>query len=165
MQDLLKTLGFDPMKFIFTIINFLAVFLILKKFLFKSILKVLEDRKEKIRQGLEQAELAKMELARARDEGEKIIASAKTEADKIKKDTEGLSKDILIKAKKNSEEIIAQGKKKIIEEREKAKKEMSVRLIDFVTIATRKVLNEVVSEKQQQALVEKAVSKTLGEAS
>lgn len=165
MQDLLKTLGFEPTKFIFTIVNFLVVFLILKKFLFKSILQSLEERKEKIRKGLEQVELAKMEIVRAQEEGEKIITDAKTLAGKIRMDAEESGRQILVKAEEEAEKIIAQGRKKLVGEEEKIKKEVFGRLIDFVTIATRKVLDEVVSEKQQEALVEKAVSKTLEEAS
>ncbi|MBI4744140.1 MAG: F0F1 ATP synthase subunit B [Actinobacteria bacterium] len=165
MQELLKTLGFDPTKFIFTIVNFLVLFLILRKYLFKSILKALEDRKEKIREGLKQAELGKMELARAQEERDKIIADAKAAAEKIKMDAEESGRQVLVKASEESEKIIAQGRKKLVKEEERIKKEMFAQLIDFVTIATRKVLDEVVSEKQQQALVEKAVSKTLEEVS
>jgi F-type H+-transporting ATPase subunit b len=168
MAELLKAVGFEPTKFIFTIVNFLIVFFILKKFLFGSIIQTLEERKVKISKGLDQAELAEKQLSLAKEEAEKIINEAKVHAEKMKKDFEELGKNIIAEAKKESAEMIAQSRQKIIDEQERNKKEMLAKVIDFVTISTKKVfsiLNEAATEKQQRLLVEKVVSKTMEEVS
>jgi len=165
MAELLKTLGFEPVKFFFTILNFLVVFFLLKIFLFGRIMKILENRKEKIQRGLKDAEQAAKELERAQGEAERIIAAAKTEAEKIRKEAEGAREDILAKAKSEAENIVKESRATIEAKKKEIRKEMYAQLIDLVSLATRKVLDQVVGEEEQRILVEKAVEESLEEVS
>ena len=54
-------IGFDSVKTLFLVGNFFILFFLLKKFFFKPILEILENRKEKIKEGLEQREIARKE--------------------------------------------------------------------------------------------------------
>ena len=70
-------------------ISFLILFLLLKKFLYSPIVKMLEDRAEKIKSSLETAERVKEEAqqttaAKAREESQAFISEAREQAKKIK---------------------------------------------------------------------------------
>src|SRR5437870_10658982 len=56
LMEILKNFGFEPILFIAQIVNFVIIYLILKKFLYKPVLKLLKDRKQTIAGGLKQAE-------------------------------------------------------------------------------------------------------------
>lgn len=165
MGELLHSLGFNPIKFFFTIFNFLLVFWLLKRYLFGGIFKTLEERKVKIKEGLEVAEKAKKELEQAQVEASKIIAQAKEEAEKIKKTAEEIQEQLITKAKSEAEKIIKEARVTLEQEKKEIRKEMYVQLIDLVSLATRRVLEGVVGEEEQRLLVEKAVSKIMEEAS
>jgi len=161
MGELLHALGFDPVKFFFTIFNFLLVLWLLKKYLFGGIFKTLEERKIKIKQSLEDAERVKKELEQAQAESARIIAQAKEEADKIRRSAEETREEIITKAKSEAERIVKEARVTLEQEKKEIRKEMYLQLVDLVSLATRKVLEDVVGEKEQRLLVEKAVSKVL----
>jgi len=165
MGELLHALGFDPVKFFFTIFNFLLVLWLLKKYVFGGIFKTLEERKIKIKESLEVAERAKKELEQAQLEASKIITQAKEEAEKIRKTAEETQEQLIAKAKSEAERIVKEARLTLEQEKKEIRKEMYVQLIDLVSLATRRVLEGVVGEEEQRLLVEKAVSKVLEEGS
>ena len=70
----------DPGLFFWTILTFLTLVFLLKKFAWGPLLKALEERQETIRKSLDDAEQAKQELTRLQDESAQIIAEARAEA-------------------------------------------------------------------------------------
>ena len=57
----MEILGLNLWEFIFTIFNFLLLLFLLKKFLYKPILKMLDDRKKSIDEALDAADSARQE--------------------------------------------------------------------------------------------------------
>ena len=76
MDKLGLNLGF----FIFQILNFTVLAILLARFAYGPIVKMLEDRKRKIAQGLEDARVAAEARANAEKEAAKIVAEAQTKA-------------------------------------------------------------------------------------
>lgn len=159
----MKILGFSPINFIFTIVNFLLVYWILKRFLFKPLLKVLGERKEKIEEGLAKAAEAENKLAVAGEEAEGIIAQARVEAKSIAQEAEEARVALLRETRHQTEQMIKDAHKGIEEEKEQIRAEMEGQLIDLVSVAVDRVLDEVVGKEEQRILVEKAVSRALVE--
>ncbi|MBI2968570.1 MAG: F0F1 ATP synthase subunit B [Bacteroidetes bacterium] len=93
------------------VISFGIVLLILGKYAWKPILKVLKEREQSITDALEKAERAKEKLALLKTENEKLINLAKEERDMI-----------LRKAKETANEIIAEAREKSKAEGEKIRK-------------------------------------------
>jgi F-type H+-transporting ATPase subunit b len=58
-MEILKTFGFDPILLGAQIINFLIIFYLLKRFLYKPVLGMLKTREDKIKEGIKQAEEAR----------------------------------------------------------------------------------------------------------
>ena len=159
----MKVLGFNPINFIFTIVNFLLVFWILKRFLFKPILSVLDERKKKVEEGLAKTAQADSELTTAGEEAESITAQAKVEAKKIVQEAEEAKEALLRETRYQTEQMIKEAHEGLEKEKEEIRAEMESQLIDLVSVAVDKVLDEVVGEEEQRILVEKAVSRALVE--
>ena len=79
----MEALGINLGLLIVQIIAFIIVFLTLNAWVYKPMLNMMETRKQKIAQGLEDARVAAEARANAEKEAAKIIAEAQTEASKI----------------------------------------------------------------------------------
>lgn len=82
-QQISETFGWNGTLFISQVISFLAVAFLLNKFAYKPILKVLEDRRQKIADGLAAADKTKAELANAQAKAQEVIAQAGQQANRI----------------------------------------------------------------------------------
>src|ERR1051326_1735638 len=79
----LGQMGVDWPHFIAQVISFAIVALLLQRFAYKPILNVLEERRQRIAEGLANAEKSKAELARAEAQRQEILAQANTQANKL----------------------------------------------------------------------------------
>ena len=72
-----------PGLMIWTIIFFLITFFVLKRYAFGPIQKVIDDRRDRIRQSIEEAERARTEAQQLLEEHRKLIGQARGDADRI----------------------------------------------------------------------------------
>ena len=91
-----------------TVLIFLAFFLVLKKFAWKPVLKAIKQRDEMIKGSLASAEKARKEMARLQSDNEAILRKAREEREGILKE----ARDI-------RDKLIAEAKGKAAEEAEK----------------------------------------------
>ena len=71
-----ETFGFDLRLFLSQVISFVIVALVLRQFAYKPILDVLEERRQRIAEGLLNAEKIKQQLAEAEQRYAEILAKA-----------------------------------------------------------------------------------------
>ena len=107
MDLLLPYLGL----FVWTLLAFLVVLFILKKFAWVAIIKGLTDRENNIAESIATAEKVKLEMAQLKSENESILASAREERATMIKEAK-LTKDKMIaeekdEAKSQAAKIIA----------------------------------------------------------
>lgn len=79
-MDALGTLGLNSMAFISQVVNFLLIMLLLTALLYKPVQKSLIGRRERIAQGLRDADRARDAAAEAEQEKENILFAARDEA-------------------------------------------------------------------------------------
>src|SRR5919202_2022887 len=72
-----------PGLMIWTVICFLITLFVLKRFAFGPVQKMIDDRRARIRQSLEEADRAREEARRLLEEHRKLIAEARGDADRI----------------------------------------------------------------------------------
>ena len=72
--------GVDLPKLIFQVVNFLLLLYLLNRFLFKPVLKLLDERESRIKKGLEDAEAAAKDRELAKAEREAALDEARKEA-------------------------------------------------------------------------------------
>src|SRR5512147_592401 len=79
----MEALGISLGLLIVQAIAFFIVFLTLQAWVYKPMLSMMESRRQKIAQGLEDARVAAEARANAEKEADKIVADAQTEASKV----------------------------------------------------------------------------------
>jgi len=163
ITDILNLFGLEGKLFIAQVINFAILLFILKKLLYKPITDMLEERQKKIKQGLDDAENAHKALLDADNQKADILKVARIDADKILENTKVSSENLKQKsaedARKQATEIIDNAKKQAQDEFEKISKQVGSMSVDLSKKIVSKVLSEIFTEEDKNAILSKAVDK------
>src|SRR3990167_4874990 len=107
----MEKLGVQLIPLLLQGFNFLLLLFILKKYLYKPVLKILQERKKKIEEGLEFSEKMRAELGKSEKKAAEITDKARLEAQKIisqaKSDAKKKENEILSAAENEASEKIA----------------------------------------------------------
>jgi len=152
-------------QIIFQAINFGLVLFVLTRFIYKPVLKLLEDRKKKV------AEAAKSsnEILQEKDNLEKmkadILSKANQNAQKIENDTKNEAKKSAKILMEKSKEELSLKEAKFTEELAKLKKDklksMEKELKEAVVVIAEKVLQESIDTKKHQKLIDQQIDKII----
>src|SRR2546430_4657129 len=83
VRDTAQTFGWNLKLFLSQVISFVIVALLLRRFAYKPILAVLEERRQRIAESLHNADKIKQELAEAEQRYSEILARANADAQKM----------------------------------------------------------------------------------
>ncbi|MBA2432760.1 MAG: F0F1 ATP synthase subunit B [Chthoniobacterales bacterium] len=155
-----ETFGFNLWIFLSQIISFTIVALLLRRFAYKPILAVLEERRQKIAEGLHDAEKRKQELEEAEQRKREIIADANVAAQKMIEDARE-SAAIVGERKQQeaiaaAEQIVAKAREASAIEHERTMLELKRELGRLVVDTTAKVTGKVLNSDDQRRLQEEA---------
>ncbi len=160
-MEILNQFGVQPILLAAQVVNFLILLFILKKFLYKPILKVLDERKKRIESSLKNAEEIERRLQQTTEESEKVIGKTLKEAQKILDQTNENAAQILADANKQAEHILlraADEGKKIVElQKEIMMGQVKKSAASLIALAFEKITGKKVTEDEQKRLIEKEV--------
>ena len=160
-MDILNQFGVQPILLAAQVVNFLILLFILKKFLYKPILKVLEDRKQGISDSLKNAEEIERRLVETEVQAEKILTRALAEGQKILDRTNEAAAQILEGANKTAEQILLKaaddGKKIVDLQKEILMRQVRENIGDIVTLILEKVIGKKITKKDQVEIIEKEI--------
>ncbi len=161
MLEVLGKIGFDWQVALANLVNFIIIFFVLRKFAWKPIEKVISERKQKIDQGLEDAEKAKTELLLAEQTRNRKIDEAKVEANSIVGDAQGKANDIVSKAEADSmnvrSQILKDAEKEAASKKEAVYSEVEKEFSSLVISGVEKVLKENMTPEMQKSYIEKSL--------
>ena len=83
IKDIATTFGIDWPHLIAQIFSFTIVAVLLYKFAYKRVLTMLEERRQRIAEGLANAEKSKAELAKAEAQRQEVLNQANAQANKL----------------------------------------------------------------------------------
>jgi F-type H+-transporting ATPase subunit b len=150
-------------KVIYTIINFIILYFILKHFLFKPVNEVIASRKNEIETNVKKTEEDRKQAELLRIESENIIKETKKQGKNLvedyKKKAEKASIDIIADARKESDQIMERTQKEIQRQKEKIEDEIRINTIDLAIQLSSKILEEAVDEKKHRELIEDFIAK------
>lgn len=136
---------------LWTIINVLVLFLLLRKFLFNPVCKIMDERAEKIQQDMDSASKTKLEAEQIKLNYEKEIANAHNEVIEITKKAKVQANheyDLMLEnAKQESNKIILEAEKTIAYEKAKAIDDAKSEIANLVILTTSKVVNKNVQNE------------------
>ena len=159
-RETAETFGFDWKIFFSQVISFVIVALVLRQFAYKPILAVLEERRQRIAEGLLNAEKIKQQLAEAEQRHAEILTKANAQAQKMIDDArEGaahLAERKQQEAVAAAEQIMAKAREASAIEHEKTMTELKRELGRLVVNTTAKVTGKVLTPDDQKRLQEEA---------
>ena len=139
-------------------IAFLVLAFALKKFAYGPVLQVLEDRKQRIAEGIENADKIKAELASTQEAKDQILFEANAKAqsliDEARTAAEKVGAAKEQESVKQAEEIIRKAREATEADREKMMAELKIEIGRLVVETTAKVSGKVLTADDQQRLID-----------
>lgn len=157
-MEFFNAFAVDVPKLAFQVLNFLLLLYLLNRFLFKPVLKLLDEREARIRKGLEDAEaaardreLATAEREAALDEARKEAAAMVARANKIAEDSRA---EILADAKAQADKVAERAREEITAEKDRAMAELRATVADLALDAAGRLVRSEMNGTTQRRLVE-----------
>ena len=158
----MEALGINLGLFIVQIIAFTIVFLTLNAWVYKPMLNMMETRKQKIAQGLEDARVAAEARANAEKDAAKIIAEAQAEAGKVVREATERAASAGKDVKAAAEAEAAKAREAAIAdaelERARILGDLRSQVASLAIAAANKLVGEALDVKKQRALVDEFFS-------
>jgi F-type H+-transporting ATPase subunit b len=162
-MEIIKNFGLNPILLGAQIVNFLVIFFILKKFLYKPVLDVLKKRQITIKKGLEQAEEARIKLEKVVLEEKNILRQTQLQSRKIiedaKTESAEIAKRINEEAKKQTEKLLSDAKEQISRDSLETEKRLALNTSKLAVSFLEKALKEFFSSKEQNEVLTNALKK------
>src|SRR5690242_14122124 len=150
-----------PGLMIWTIVCFLITLYVLKRYAFGPIQKLIDERRDRIRQALEEADNARGEARNLLEEHRKLISQAKGEAEEILAETRRVAE---VNSRRMREETEADRQRRLEETRRqvesetrKALEQIRVEVAELSLIAAEKVTRRSFADEDHRRLIEEAV--------
>jgi len=164
MGQAFEALGLNLPAIIAQTFNFVVLLVVLRAFLFKPILKMLDERRAKIAEGLNAAELARAEAAQAqaniqgqieaaRKEGQELIANAQTIAGRIQ--TEAREQ-----ATRDRDVTVERARQEIQLERDRAIAELRGEFADITMRAAERVIGQSLDPQAHERIIQETLAES-----
>ena len=168
MNDTLEFVTIVPWNVLFQWCNLLILFLLVKKFLFKPVLNILQKRQDEVDQLYADANKAKDEANTLRADYEKHLAAAKEEAGEIVRTATAQAQkrrnELVEEAQQRAASMVARAEAEIAQEKNKAVNEIKDEISGMAVDIASKVVEREISAKDHEKLIEDFI-KNVGEAS
>ncbi len=153
----MEKLGLNLGYLLVQIFNFLIMFVVLKEWVYKPILNMLEKRRETIAQSLEDARVAAEARSSAEDEAKKILAEAQAKANDIVREAteraEAVGREIKTAAEAEAAKLRAAATEEARAERDRLLADLRGQIAALAVAASQKLIGEALTEERQHALL------------
>lgn len=147
------------------ILNFLILLAILAKFAYKPLLKVMEERRNRIANDLDSAEKTRLEAESLKAEYTQQLADARQQAteivEKANKIAQNLHDEMVEQARVEKEEMMASAKERIEQEKQQAMLDIRSEVIALSTMIAGKIVDQKLNSAEDQKLVAAAADSVL----
>ena len=160
--------GVNPWTALFTFCNMLITFAVLRKFLFKPVKKMIDDRQQEIDTMYADADAAKQKAADLEKEYADHLQSIKDERDTMLREATARAQkreeEIVNEAKAEAASIRAAAEADIAQERKKAVNDLKNEIGGMAVEIAGKVVEREINESDHQALIDEFI-RNVGDAS
>ena len=157
MQNL-SVISVNIWQILISMVNLLILTLIIKKFLYKPVKKIMDARRAAIDEDYAQAKTAREEAEQTRQNSEEAMAAAKMTGDQIIADANRTadfrSNEIVAEARERASEIRRQAEADAVLERRKAEDEMKHEIANVSAQLTGKLLQREINEEDHRNLID-----------
>ena len=158
IEEIARTFGVDWTHLVAQMISFCIVCILLQRFAYKPVLKILEERRRQIAQGKANAEEIKAELAQTEERRKEMLDQANVQANKLIEEARAAAARV---QEQETQKAIAAAKQVMVKAREASVQERTRMLAELkrefgrlLVDATVKVTGKILTPEDQQRLAE-----------
>lgn len=149
-------------NFIWSAVNLILLFILLKIFLFKPIGKIMDERTRAIQDDIDAAKKSKEEAEALKQEYAENISQAKEKAQEIimkaHEDAESEKNAIIRKSQEEADQLITDAGVTIENERKRVLAQAQTQIADLAIEAASKIIGENLDDDKNRRLVDKFLS-------
>ena len=150
-----------PGLMIWTIVCFLITLFVLKRYAFGPVQQMIDERRERIRQSLEEADHAREEARELLEEHRKLLAGARSDADEIlgeaRRIAEANERRMREELEADRQRRLEETRKQIEAETRRALEQIRLEVVDLSLLAATKVTRKSLDDADHKRLIEEAV--------
>jgi F-type H+-transporting ATPase subunit b len=161
MGEKLAELGVNLPVLIAQVVSFVLLFILLRQFAYKPILRMLDERSRRIRESIEQTETIKEQAARAEQEskqrieagireGQELIAKAARAGEEVRQQAQQ-------KAQDEATALVARAREEIQRERDEAIGSVRKEFADLTIMAAEKVIDRSLDRNAHRDVIDKVL--------
>jgi F-type H+-transporting ATPase subunit b len=151
-----------PGLMIWTIVCFAITLFVLKRWAFGPIQKTIDERRDRIRESLSEADHARAEARRLLEEHRKLIGQARQEAEEIRtevrRDAEAMRERVREEAETDRQRRLEETRRQIEAETARSLAQIRKEVAELTLLATAKVTGKVLDSADQRRLIDEAIS-------
>ena len=159
------SLGVNLPLLVVFIINFIVLFVLLRLFLYKPVMKMLDERAKRTKDAMELAEAIKKEFEQAKTEVQKQIEKGRLEAQTIITQAmqvgERLKEESRQEATKQAQAIVDRTRSELETERDKIVGDLRREFVDISISAAEKVIKETLDKERHRKLIEETLQESV----
>jgi F-type H+-transporting ATPase subunit b len=150
-----------PGLMIWTLVFFGLTFYVLKRFAFGPIQQLIDERRERIRKAIEEADKARAEARNLLEEHRQLIGQAKGEAEEIRStarhEADAQLRRVKDEAEADRRRRLEETKRQIEAETRRALEQIRAEVADLSLLAAEKVTRKSLDDKDQRRLIDEAI--------
>jgi F-type H+-transporting ATPase subunit b len=158
MESITATLGLNWNGLIWQAINFIVLLLLLRQFLFKPVVGMLDARAQRVRESMEQADQARRAAEQAESDRQALLAETRKEAEAIRSRADEQAKriraDAEAQAQERQKQIEQQAEAAARQIEERVMAQVRAELADLVVTAVDRVTRGALDANAQRGLVQ-----------
>jgi F-type H+-transporting ATPase subunit b len=157
-------LGINVPVLVANIVTFTALLLILRAVAWGPIIKMLDERREKIAQSLSAAEQAKVQAAESERQVQEQLETSRREAQQLIAQAQEIATriqtDARTQAQADAEATLARARNEIQQERDTAIADLRKEFADMTIAAAEKVINKSLDRNAHKQIIEEALAQS-----
>ncbi len=158
-QSGIGALGISGSALIIQLLTFLFAYLVLRKYAFKPILKVLDERRQTIESGVKLGEEMQKERSALDAKVKAALADARKQADGIVADANDAARDTVRaaegKAQEKADNIVKQAAARALQDAARLRQQIEKEVVSLVSDATEAIIDEKLDDKKDAALMDR----------
>jgi F-type H+-transporting ATPase subunit b len=159
------SLGINLPLLVVFVVNFIVLLVMLRLFLYKPVMKVLDERAQKTKDAMELAEATKKEYEQAKGEVQKQIEKGRQEAQAIIAQAmqvgERLKEESRQEASKQVQVMIDRARSELEAERDKIVGDLRREFVEIAIAAAEKVIKETLDREKHRKLIEETLQESV----
>lgn len=158
----IDALGFNIPALLAQLANFAILLIVFRLFLYKPLLRLLDERKKRIQEGLEASEESKRQLSQTEQEVAKELAKAREQGQTLIGEAQQMSQRIHNEAREGAraeaEQLLERARNEIGLERDAAIAELRREFADLTITAAERVIKQSLNKDQHRQLIEEVLA-------